>query len=278
MIASARSLADPFGVWCERWGLEPDGEPIRTAGASLLPVRRGVAPAMLKLAHEAEERFGAALMTWWNGHGAARVLAQEDEALMLERAMGSRSLDALSRSGREGDEEACRILCAAIGALHAPRSEPPPSLIPLERWFGPLLGCHERYGGRVGTCAEMARTLLAEQREPAVLHGDIHHCNVLDFGPRGWLAIDPKGLRGERAFDYANLFRNGHVARDERSGEHFARRLDVVSASTGLERRRLAEWTMVLAALSSVWRRNEGDDAPDDLFILDLCAAELGGL
>jgi hypothetical protein len=40
------------------------------------------------------------------------------------------------------------------------------------------------------------------------LHGDIHHDNILDFGRRGWLAIDPKRLFGERGFDYANLFCN----------------------------------------------------------------------
>jgi len=26
-----------------------------------------------------------------------------------------------------------------------------------------------------------------------VLHGNIHHRNILDFGARGWLAIDPPG-------------------------------------------------------------------------------------
>jgi streptomycin 6-kinase len=36
-----------------------------------------------------------------------------------------------------------------------------------------------------------------------VLHGDIHHDNVLDFGARGRLAIDPKGLLGERGFEFA---------------------------------------------------------------------------
>jgi streptomycin 6-kinase len=29
---------------------------------------------------------------------------------------------------------------------------------------------------------------------------------VLDFETSGWLAIDPKGLIGERGFDFANIF------------------------------------------------------------------------
>jgi streptomycin 6-kinase len=40
------------------------------------------------------------------------------------------------------------------------------------------------------------------------LHGDLHHENVLDFGERRWLAIDPHGLHGERFFDFANIFTN----------------------------------------------------------------------
>jgi type IV secretion system protein VirD4 len=36
--------------------------------------------------------------------------------------------------------------------------------------------------------------LLAEPRDVGVLHGDLHHDNVLDFGARGWLAIDPNDI------------------------------------------------------------------------------------
>jgi hypothetical protein len=45
-----------------------------------------------------------------------------------------------------------------------------------------------------------------ERRDVVVLHGDMHHENILKFSSRGWLAIDPKGLVGERGFDYANIF------------------------------------------------------------------------
>jgi streptomycin 6-kinase len=46
-----------------------------------------------------------------------------------------------------------------------------------------------------------ARELSANLSEVVVLHGDIHRGNVLDFGHRGWLASDPKGLVGERYCD-----------------------------------------------------------------------------
>lgn len=276
MIAHRRPPGDPFAAWLDRWTLLPDGVPILTFGCSLLPVRHGDTPAMLKIAHESEERLGAELMVWWNGRGAAPVLAHEGEALLMERAMGTRSLDDLSRSGAVGDDEACRTLCEAIALLHAPRPETPPALIPLETWFAPLLDGHGRYDGITTVCAETARALFTERREPAVLHGDVHHGNVLDFGERGWLAIDPKGLHGDRAFDYANLFRNGDIDTTGRPGERFARRLDMVSAAAGLERQRILHWTMAFAGLSSVWLRDDGDNADDDLFIATLCLSASG--
>ncbi|MGL1446712.1 aminoglycoside phosphotransferase family protein, partial [Vibrio parahaemolyticus] len=48
-------------------------------------------------------------MEWWDGEGAARVLARDATALLLERATGTASLADMARSGQ--DDEACRILC-----------------------------------------------------------------------------------------------------------------------------------------------------------------------
>src|SRR5688572_25233444 len=89
-----------------RWGLQPDGAAITTHSADLLPVRwrrpRDILPAMLKVAHAAEERRGP-LMRWWGGDGAARVLTHDGDAMLMERATGTGSLAALAHGG-EDDE------------------------------------------------------------------------------------------------------------------------------------------------------------------------------
>ena len=41
-------------------------------------------------------------MAWWNGDGAARVLAHDEHALLLERATGTVSLVDMARNG--GDD------------------------------------------------------------------------------------------------------------------------------------------------------------------------------
>lgn len=266
-----------FDTYLHRWDLVPDGPPLVTRAARLLPVRHGGRPAMLKLSVEKDEREDGVLMAWWAGDGAARVLARDEEALLLERATGPRSLAGMARRGQ--DDEACRILCAVAARLHAPRAQPLPQLIPLAQWFQELEPAAATQGGILARCADAARGLLAEPRDMGVLHGDLHHDNVLDFGARGWLAIDPKRLWGERGFDFANIFTNPDLADPARPVAtlpgRFARRVEVVTEAAGMERRRLLLWILAWAGLSAAWFLGDGDPAAIDLEIAALAAAEL---
>nr|QQZ48697.1 hypothetical protein JKL49_14525 [Phenylobacterium glaciei] len=174
-------------------------------------MRQADVAAMLKISDAPEEIAGGILMSWWNGQGAAPVLAHEGEALLMLRATGSGSLAEMARSGQ--DDTASRIICTALDGLHAPRpGRLPASLRPLPDWFGQLEPAANRHGGVLSKSLAMSKRLLADPREVCVLHGDAHHGNFLDFGELGWLAIDPKGLIGDRGYDYANLLCNPDLA------------------------------------------------------------------
>jgi streptomycin 6-kinase len=261
----------PFDDYLARWELTSDGEPIATRNSDLLPVRRAGVPAMLKIARQAEERRGGFLMGWWGGDGATRVLAQEGAALLLGRATGERSLIEMAHCGR--DDEASRIICAVAARLHAPRAWPP-ELIPLPRWFEGLEPAAARHGGILRLAAASARDLLAAPQEAVVLHGDIHHGNVLDFGPRGWLAVDPKGLVGERGFEFANLFCNPDLAIATAPGR-LAGQATVVAEAAGLNRKRLLRWIVAWAGLSAAWHLGDGEPAETALAVARLAAAEI---
>ena len=257
-----------------RWRLTSDGTPLTTLTSILLPVLQDGAPAMLKVATEAEERRGAESMVWWGGHGAARVLAHDGDALLMERAIGEQSLVEMARNGR--DDEASRIICAVASRLHAPRDCPPPrSLVPLTKWFAELEPAAARHGGLLSLAAATARELLDEPRDVAVLHGDIHHGNILDFGPRGWLAIDPKHLIGERGFDFVNILRNPDAQAALAPGR-FSRQATVVADAARLDRTRLLQWTLAFTGLSAAWILGDGDQPELDLAVAELAAAELG--
>lgn len=260
--------SQPFEPWLARWQLTQDGPAFTTGiGSRLLPVLWCGEKAILKIAAHEEERHGAALMEWYGGVGAAKVLARDGDALLLERLTGPRSLSAMARSGQ--DDEATRILCRTAAALHTPRtSAQPTSLVPLEIWFRALETAASQHVGTFATCAGIARSLLADPREPVVLHGDLHHDNVLDGGTRGWLAIDPKGLIGERGFDYANLFRNPDVECALATGQ-MQRRAAIVAQEAGLDFRRLLDWVVAYAGLGAAWSLEDGDDPGSGLAIAE---------
>ena len=44
--------------------------------------------------------------------------------------------------------------------------------------------------------------------EPVVLHGDLHHFNIRSAQRQPWLAIDPKGILGEPAYETGAFIRN----------------------------------------------------------------------
>jgi streptomycin 6-kinase len=266
---------EDFQPWVDRWQLSPDGVPFESLAGRLMAVRRSGEAAMLKLSQTPEEIAGGALMSWWSGDGAARVLAREGEALLLERAMGQGDLASMARGGR--DVEACHILCAAGARLHAPRPMPPPeTLVPLEPWFRQLWPTATAHGGILAKSASVARALLDVPQEVTVLHGDLHHGNVLDFGPKGWLAIDPKGLIGDRGYDHANMLCNPDAETALAAGV-MDRRIEIVSAAANMPPARLLSWLLAYCGLSASWSMAEGPgDATATLQIAEAAASRLG--
>ena len=99
-----------FDTYLARWNLLPDGSPIFTRSARLLPVRRQGEPAMLKLATEQEERFGGLLVEWWNGDGAARV-----RPVATEPGRFARRLEVVAEAARLERERLLRWILAWTG-------------------------------------------------------------------------------------------------------------------------------------------------------------------
>ncbi|MDN5289076.1 MAG: 3-kinase [Mucilaginibacter sp.] len=260
----------------QKWQLVPDGKAFSTDWSLLQPVLHKNEPAILKIAMEQEERLGGVLMTWWNGEGAAKVLNYDTEALLLERAVGKASLMDIVKDGQ--DDEASRIICAVIAKLHEPRPQPLPELIPLTTWFKELAPAAKLQRGVFVDSLRYADELLKDQHDIVPLHGDIHYENILDSGRRGWIAIDPKRLIGERTFDYTNLFCNPDITIAGAPGR-LSRQLQIVAQEANLDPKRLLKWIIAWAGLSASWFLNDGEDALADveaeLLVAKIALAEL---
>jgi streptomycin 6-kinase len=242
------------------WDLRPDGALIETHTSQLLPVRHVSGPAMLKVLKPAsDEQAGADMLRYFAGIGAVRLIEAADGAWLMERAGSDPSLVAMAVSG--GDDRAAAILADCVAQLHAPRDVPAPDgLIRLDDWFR-LLFAAEADLPILARCAAVARDLLATQRDVIVLHGDLHHENVL-HSARGWLAIDPKGVIGERTYELANLLCNPqpHGAIVHRP-ERMLRLAMLYAERLGLDVGRILQFALAHAGLSAAWLLEDGLDA-----------------
>lgn len=131
-----------------RWQVVADGPLFHTATSVMQRVYKQGEPAFLKVAMHAEERRGSALLRWWNGEGAVRVLAHSDTAMLLECACGGQSLANMSQAGH--DAEASRIICKVVTQLHAHTGANPPEFMPLSQCFTALASA--------ASAQELART------------------------------------------------------------------------------------------------------------------------
>lgn len=256
------------------WALVPDGPVVETDAATLLPVIHQGRPAMLKVSESEEETAGYEVLQWWAGCGAVQIYARSGAALLMERATGVQSLAAMSQRGQDG--EATRTICAVVAQLHAARATPRPALTPLPQRFASLAAFRAEPASVLHASQQAMDLLLAAPRDVVCLHGDIHHHNILDGGERGWLAIDPKGLLGERGFDYANLFCNPDAA-TACNPQQFEARLQWVAKAAQLDRQRLLQWVLAWSGLSAVWHMEDETPADVALQVAGMAAAALNG-
>jgi len=231
-------MAVPDLVWdvVERWELTVGEE--YAAGAAGRAFRAELSdgtPAVLKWQHphrESEQEADA--LECWEGEGAVRLLARDDErhALLLERCEPGTFL-----SQWDGDR---------LGVL----AELLPRLWKCADGFHKLSDevAHWALPGEVG---ELGRHLAATQGELVLVHQDLHGDNVLAAEREPWLVIDPKPLAAEREFSVAPIVRSHELGDSRRDVLH---RLDRLCSELGLDRERACGWTIVQTA---AW--SEGD-------------------
>ncbi len=160
------------------------------------------------------------------GQGAVRLLEADEPRgmFLLERLQPGRMLSTL-----EDDEQATFIAAQIMAQIRRPVPASH-TFIYLRDWFDGLKELRVRYNGGTGPLAshvvEMAEHILpdlfAEPYEPAVIHGDLHHFNILS-SERGWLVIDPKGVVGPREYEVGPLLINpwGGLAPTPRHPAHY---------------------------------------------------------
>jgi streptomycin 6-kinase len=182
-------------------------------------------------------------------------------ALLLERLTPGRTLASLDH-----DEDATRVAAQLMRELWRPL--PPNASFPTTaQWADGLRRLRTRFDGGTGpfpralveTAESLFRELLPSSEPPVLLHGDLHHFNILSAERRPWVAIDPKGLAGERAYEVGALLRNPDV-RLSTDVQVQRRRIDVLHNELALDRDRMLAWGISQAVLSAWWSYEDSEN------------------
>nr|WP_067617918.1 aminoglycoside phosphotransferase family protein [Alicyclobacillus acidiphilus] len=101
--------------------------------------------------------------------------------------------------------------------------------------------------------AHLLRTTTCQ----TLLHGDLHHENILRQGLDDWVVIDPKGILGDPHFDTIQFLLND-TERDGDADVVLARRVGEMAKRLHLDPARIGWWGVVRGALEACWALNGG--------------------
>jgi streptomycin 6-kinase len=193
-----------------------------------------------------------------DGRGYVRLLEADPEqgVFLLERVQPGTPLTSV-----EDEDQAVAVAASVMRAIWRPLPQEHP-FRPVAEWVQGLRGLRDRFDGGTGPlpsdlverAERLFEELLASSAEPVLLHGDLHHYNILAADREPWLAIDPKGMTGEPAYEIGAFLWNPHgIVQRPNLRSVLSRRVDHFSDELGIDRERLRAWGFAQAVLSAWW-------------------------
>jgi len=216
--------------------------------------------AVLKLGVPCKELTTEAhALRLYRGSGAIRLLEADIERgmLLLERAIPGDPICI-------GEDEDSSTTIAGMVMSRLWREPPARAEFPsLVDWFQGYERYRARFFGTTGPfppamvdrAERLASEMIATSYGEVVLHGDLHHLNILAATREPWLAIDPKGVIGDRAFEPATFLLNQLPIglTETEILRLLERRISIFSEVLSVPRERIIGWVRSFAVLSAWW-------------------------
>ncbi len=116
----------------------------------------------------------------------------------------------------------------------------------------------------------LSETLLTREDSLSVLHGDLHLDNILS-DQAGWIAIDPKGIVGSKAFELAAFdFLSQDELRRNNASELFLSRVKQLALLADVDQSILLDWIFVRLVLNACWMIEDNGNPRQFLELLNL--------
>lgn len=194
----------------------------------------------------------------FNGTGAAHLLEYNSKlgALLIERITPGYDLENID------EEKAIQAFSSVIKKIHRPvyTNLDFPTI---QDWGISFKHLRDQFNGESGPLpsdlindAELIyKNLSGSMSSLVLLHGDLHHENILAGTRESWLAIDPKGVIGESEYKIGAFLRNpmSKLVYEENLVGLLKDRIEMISEMTGYDKKRIAQWGFAQTVLSAIW-------------------------
>ena len=214
------------------------------------------------------------ILGYFGGGGAPKVLAfdQSDGVLLMEYIDRSQTLEHLLAREMISDAQATTWAAQFISGLSQGRELPVPKMTAVEIWgLGFEKFQRENFRGvdfpmeALRKAETLFMQLQSTAKKNVILHGDLHHRNLLVTPEKSIYFIDPKGLLGDPVFEVGAFIRNplDVLTSADRStswlDETLRKRIEIFSEVLGVSQYRVWGWSYAQCVLASIWSIEDQD-------------------
>ena len=197
-------------------------------------------------------------LTHFNGNGCVEILESDSEnsVFLLNAVEPGIPLSAL-----EDDDQATKIIAQTMKRLHQPLPKDH-DFISVGAWATALDRYKQRFTTRgplpdklIDQAKELFHYLIESSAAEVLVHGDLHHDNILTSAKHGWVAIDPKGIAAEPAYEVAAMIRNPYEKLKSVVDLKpiLIRRIKILSQELNMQPERIQKWCIAQTVLSAIW-------------------------
>ena len=201
----------------------------------------------------------AAALLAFSGLGTIALLNQQDDALLLEQALPGYSL---KQYFPNRENESIDITWRLIKKLHHIPANSSHSFPHISDWFKALDKNYDIPNHHLEKARFLRDQLLSSATKSILLHGDLHHDNIIQNG-NSWLAIDPKGVRGELSFEVIAFIINPipTLLTANNPITIINNRIHLFAKNLNLDPQRIKNYCYVMAVLAWIWTIEDGTDS-----------------
>lgn len=174
-------------------------------------------------------------------------------AVLMEYLHPGQPLKTLVQNGQ--DEAATKIICQIILQLQSKQQKSVANFKHLAELIPDLAYLKNHVDDRVLSKAQsLFRDLTADRTHDVLLHGDLHHDNIISHGD-SWKVIDPHGYIGDPVAEVGAMIRNPYdcFPKEYDLAAVIEKRLKILAEHLPFDPKKIKAWAYCMTLLSAAW-------------------------